>query len=233
MVIMEPSTFPEPDVRLARLADAVGLPPAWPPADQFLDDLAQRTGLHTHDLLLVADLPLPETAWLFDETAGASSSLVSHSLALTASGRQQLRTRARSMTAPVGALTPWKPRPHEEYPPSFGSLLLRMLALRNLNWSGAAKVMCLMSGVCKAASTIGAVGRGAKQLDAEMLDGFAATLGIRVAVLAHLTAIRPSGEHREPAPEVVDTASLIWDIRHLTWDQEGELTAYAEVLGRK
>ncbi|MFD8289518.1 hypothetical protein ACFV2B_15075 [Streptomyces lavendulae] len=142
MVIMEPSTFPEPDVRLARLADAVGLPPAWPPAHQFLDDLAQRTGLHTHDLLLVADLPLPETAWLFDETAGASSSLVSRSLALTASGRQQLRTRARSMTAPVGALTPWKPRPHEEYPPSFGSLLLRMLALRNLNWSGAAKVMC-------------------------------------------------------------------------------------------
>ncbi|MFF4323397.1 hypothetical protein [Streptomyces sp. NPDC001568] len=158
---MEPSTHPEPDVRLARLADAVGLPPAWPATDAFLDDLAERTGLRVHDLRLVADLPLPATAWLFDEPAGASSSLVSLSLALPVSGRQLLRTRARSMTAPVGTLAPWKPRPYEEYAPGFGSLLLRMLALRNLNWSGTAKAMCLMSGVCKAASTIGAVGRGA------------------------------------------------------------------------
>ncbi|RSS84296.1 hypothetical protein [Streptomyces sp. WAC06614] len=230
---MEPSTYPEPDVRLARLADAVSLPPAWPPTDEFLDDLTKRTGLRTHDLLLVADLPVPATAWLFDETAGASSSLLSRSLVLPPSGRQLLRTRARSMTAPADTLTPRQPRPYEQYPPGFGSLLLRMLALRNLNWSGAAKVMCLMSGVCKAASTIGAVGRGAKELDAEMLDGFAATLGIPVAVLGELTGVRPSAEPRELAPKVVDTASLIWEVRQLTWDQEGALTEYAEVLGGK
>ncbi|MFF2197657.1 hypothetical protein [Streptomyces sp. NPDC058157] len=229
---MTPSAYPEPDVRLARLADAVGLPPTWPPTDESLADLAQRTELHPHDLLLVADLPVPATAWLLDEMAGASSSLVSRSLALTASGRQLLRTRARSMTAPVGALAPRKPRPYEQYPPGFGSLLLRMLALRNLNWSGAAKVMYLMSGVCKAASTIGAVGRGAKELDAELLDGFAATLGIRVPLLAALTGVRPSAESREPTPEVLDTASLIWEVRHLTRNQEAELTSYAQALGR-
>ncbi|MFE7095629.1 hypothetical protein [Streptomyces erythrochromogenes] len=228
---MEPSTYPEPDVRLARLAHLAALPPAWPPTGEFLDDLAKRTGLHAHDLLLVADLPVPATAWLFDETAGASSSLVWRSLALTASARQLLRARASSMSAPAGTLAPWQPRPYEQYPPGFGSLLLRMLALRNLNWSGAAKAMCLMSGVCKAASTIGAVGRGVKELDAEMLDGFAATLGVPVAVLAELTGVRPSPELREPAPEVVDTASLIWEIRHLTREQEVALTEYAEVLG--
>ncbi|MFG2972265.1 hypothetical protein ACGFYY_04560 [Streptomyces sp. NPDC048331] len=228
---MEPSAYPEPDVRLARLAQVVGLPATWPPTDKLLDELAKRTGLRTHDLLLIADLPVPATAWLFDETAGASSSMVSRSLALPPSGRHLLRTRARSMTAPAGTLTPWKPRPYEQYPLGFGSLLLRMLALRNLNWSGAAKVMCLMSGVCKAASTIGAVGRGAKELDAEMLDGFAATLGIRVAVLAGLTDVRPSAEPCEPAPEVVDTALLIWEVRQLTWDQEGALAEYAQVLG--
>ncbi|MCX4545771.1 hypothetical protein [Streptomyces sp. NBC_01565] len=230
---MEPSTYPEPDVRLARLAGAVGLSATWPPTDEFLHGLAERTGLHTHDLLLVADLPVPETAWLFDETAGASSSLVSRSLALPVSGRRLLRTHARSMTAPAGMLTPWQPRPHEQYAPGFGSLLLRMLALRNLNWSGTAKAMCLMSGVCKSASTIGAVGRGAIPLDAEMLDGFAATLGVPVPVLAELTGVRPSAESRELTPEVVDTAALIWEIRHLTWDQESRLTEHAKVLGRE
>ncbi|MFH8892706.1 hypothetical protein [Streptomyces sp. NPDC017949] len=230
---MEPSTYPEPAVRLARLAGAVGLSATWPPTDEFLDVLAERTGLRTHDLLLVADLPVPETAWLFDETAGASSSLVSRSLALPEAGRRMLRDRARSMTTPAGTLTPWQPRPHEQYPPGFGSLLLRMLALRNLNWSGAAKAMCLMSGVCKAASTIGAVGRGTKPLDAEMLDGFAATLGVPVPMLAELTGVRCSAAGPELAPEVVDTATLIWEIRHLTRDQENRLTEYAKVLGRE
>ncbi|MFF3019417.1 hypothetical protein [Streptomyces sp. NPDC057939] len=233
MAVMEPSNFPEPDVRLARLASAVALPPTWPPTDAFLGDLAQRTGLRVHDLLLIADLPVPATAWLFDGTAGASGSLVSRSLALTASDRQLLRTRARSLTAPAGTLAPWQPRPYERYPPGFGSLLLRMFALRNLNWLGTAKAMCLMSGVCKAASTVGAVGRGAKQLDPEIVEGFAATLGVPVAVLAALTGIRLPGDPRQPAPEVVDTASLIWEVRHLTRDQEGELTEYAEALSRR
>ncbi|WP_148710318.1 hypothetical protein [Streptomyces sp. 3211.6] len=88
-----------------------------------------------------------------------------------------------------------------------------------------------MSGVCKAASTIGAVGRGAKQIDAEMLDGFAATLGVPVAVLAELTGVRRSAEGRELTPAVVDTAALLWEVRHLTWDQESRLTEYAEALG--
>lgn len=228
---METSTYPDPDVRLARLAGAVGLPAEWPPTEEFLDGLARRTGLHAHDLLLVADIPPPETAWLFDETAGASSTLLSRSLALPASGRRLLRARARSLTAPPDALTPWQPRPYELYPPGFGALLLRMLALRNLNGSGTARAMCLMSGVCKAASTIGAVGRGDKPLDAEMLDGFAATLGVPVAVLAALTGVQASADSPEPASEVVDTAALIWEIRHVTRDRKEELCAYAEELG--
>ncbi|MCX4679673.1 class Ib ribonucleoside-diphosphate reductase assembly flavoprotein NrdI [Streptomyces sp. NBC_01433] len=124
-VAMEPSTYPEPGVRLARLADAVGLSATWPPTEEYLDCLAERTGLRTHDLLLLADLPVPETAWLFDKTAGPSSSLVGRSLALPASSRQLLRTRARSMTAPKGMLTFSQRRAHEHFPPGFGSLLLR------------------------------------------------------------------------------------------------------------
>ncbi|MFC8268397.1 hypothetical protein ACFUIZ_22140 [Streptomyces cinereoruber] len=231
VVTVESPTHPEPGIRLARLADAVGLPPVWPPAGEYLDALAERTGLRVHDLLLVADLPVPGAAWLFDESAGASSRMVARSLDLPASDRHLLRARARSMTAPPGTLAPRRSRPYELYPPGFGPLLLRMLALRNLSWSGAAKVMCLMSGVCKAASTIGAVGRGAKPLDAEMLDGFAATLGTPVSVLAALTGVRASPENRAPAPGTVDTAALVWEVRHLTRHQVDRLTEYAGALG--
>ncbi|PWK64361.1 hypothetical protein BCL76_1154 [Streptomyces sp. CG 926] len=238
-VTMKPSPSPEPPaaaypapaVRLARLAGAVGLSAGWPPTEDHLQDLAERTGLRPHDLLLAADLPLPETAWHFDAMAGASSSLVFRCLGLPAHERQLLCNRARSMTVAAELLVPLQRRPYEQYPPSFGSLLVRMLELRNLNWSGVAKAMCLMSGVCKAGSTIGAVGRGAVPLDAELLQGFAAVLGVPVVVLAALTGHPAPAAPRIPTPETLDTASLVWEVRHLTTDQVDSLTTYAEALG--
>ncbi|MGE7385182.1 hypothetical protein ACQKM2_06775 [Streptomyces sp. NPDC004126] len=229
----EPSApaFPAPAVRLARLAGAVGLSSGWPPTEDSLQDLAERTGLRPHDLLLAVNLPLPETAWHFDAMAGASTSLVVRCLGLPAHRRQLLCDRARSMTVAPELLVPLQRRPYEQYPPGFGSLLVRMLELRNLNWSRAAKAMCLVSGVCKAAATIGAVGRGAKPLDAELLQGFAAILGVPVAVLAALTGHPAPVAPRTLAPEELDTASLVWEVRHLTADQMGSLTAYAEALG--
>ncbi|WP_408992902.1 hypothetical protein [Streptomyces sp. 1268] len=82
---------------------------------------------------------------------------------------------------------------------------------------------CLMSGVCKAASTIRMVRYGAKALDAELLDGFAAVLGVPVAVLASLTGVRSSARGDGPSPEVADVAALIREVRHLTEDQVREL----------
>lgn len=49
---------------------------------------------------------------------------------------------------------------------------MRMAALRSLDWTPMARVMGLMSGVHVAASTIGQVGRGVKDLDATLLTGF-------------------------------------------------------------
>ncbi|MFE6855285.1 hypothetical protein ACFVDH_31375, partial [Streptomyces sp. NPDC057674] len=98
--------------------------------------------------------------------------------------------------------------------------------------SGTATPPRLRSGVRTAAPPIAALAPGAEPLDAEMLDGFAATLGVPVAVLAGLTGVpHPSADGREPAPAVADTAGLIREIRHLTWDQERGLTAYADELG--
>ena len=107
-----------------------------------------------------------------------------------------------------------------------------MLALRNLNESAAAKVMCLVSGVCKSASTIALVRNGRKELDAELLDGFAAVLGVPVTVLTTLTGVRRSENSRELTPQVVDVAALIWEIRHLSHEQVRGLADLAEEQGR-
>ncbi|WP_326586234.1 hypothetical protein [Streptomyces sp. NBC_01294] len=48
---------------------------------------------------------------------------------------------------------------------------------------------------------------------------------------AELTGVRPAANGRASAPEVVDTAALVWEVRHVTRDQESRLTEYAEVLG--
>jgi hypothetical protein len=233
---MEPSIYPGPDILLARLAQGqdTGLPAGDPPSEEFLGHLAERLGLRSHDLFLVAGLPLPPDALNFDETAGSwVASLVQQALPLSASDRERLRARARAMAAAPRPVRSTERPPQRHYPPGFGSLLVSMLALRNLQRSGVAKVMCRMSGVCKAASTIAMVRDGVKDLDAELLDGFAAVLGVPVAVLASLTGVRPSEGSRGPTPEVADVAALIWEVRHLTQAQVRHLTDMAEELGRK
>ncbi|MEX3103132.1 MULTISPECIES: hypothetical protein [unclassified Streptomyces] len=83
-----------------------------------------------------------------------------------------------------------------------------MLALRNLGWSSAAQVVYLMSGVCISPSTIGAVGRGGREIDSELLNGFAVVLGIPLTVLESLTGSYQTAD-RIRSPENFDTAALI------------------------
>jgi hypothetical protein len=190
--------------------------------------------MQSHDLFLVAGLAIPDDALLFDEEAGRElPRLVQRALPLPASGRQRLRDCARSLPEVSQTVSPRKQRPYEQYPPGFGSLLVRMLALRNLGWSSAAKVMYLMSGVYLSAATIGAVGRGVKELDGELLDGFAAVLGVPVAVLASSTGVHQTAASRRPAAEIVDTAALLWDVRHLTAGQVRQVSQLADALGRR
>lgn len=107
-------------------------------------------------------------------------------------------------------------KPYEQYPPGFGSLLVGMLELRNLGWSSAAKVMYLMSGVYLSPATIGAIGRGTRELDADLLDGFSAVLGIPVETLEVLTGVGGTETSNRHSVQVTETASLLWDVRNLT-----------------
>ncbi|MER7671405.1 hypothetical protein ABTY61_23480 [Kitasatospora sp. NPDC096128] len=185
--------------------------------------------MQSHDLFLIAGLALPDDALHFDEAASrALPALVQRALTLPASSRRRLREFARSLAEGPNTFPPRKTLPFEQYPPGFGSLFVRMLALRNLGWSSAAKVMYLMSDVYLSAATIGAIGRGVKELDPEVLGGFAAVLGVPVAVLASLVGMpQISASPRRPE-EVVDTAALIWDVRHLTAEQVRQVSHLAD-----
>jgi hypothetical protein len=225
--MMEPLAYPNSDVLLARLVHSqdsgsskVELPPirvGEVPGEEFLNRLAEKVGMQSHDLFLVAGVTIPDDALHFDEAASRElPELVQRALSLPASSRKRLRDYAGSLAEMSRAGSPREKRPLEQYPPGFGSLLVRMLALRNLGWSSAAKVMYLMSGVYVSAATIGAVGRGVKELDAELLSGFAAVLGIPVAVLASLTGMGEVTAGRTQPAEIADAAALLWAVRHLT-----------------
>jgi hypothetical protein len=184
--------------------------------------------MRSHDLFLVAGLAIPDDALHFDEEASRElPQLVKRVLTLRASDRQRLRDCARSLAEVPQTLTP-KRRSLAQYPAGFGSLLVRMLALRNLGWSSAAKVMYLMSGVYLSAATIGAVGRGVKELDPELLDGFAAVLGVPVEVLATLTGTHQKPVSRKKSRKVIETAALLWDVRHLTAEQVRQVSHLAD-----
>jgi hypothetical protein len=242
---MEYPAYPKPDVLLARLVQISEtdlprdgefpkgeLPPfqaGEPLTEEFLSRLAERVGMRSHDLFLVADLVIPDDALHFDEEASRElPQLVKRALTLRTSDRQRLRVCARSLAEVPQTLTPRKKRSLAQYPTGFGSLLVRMLALRNLGWSSAAKVMYLMSGVYLSAATIGAVGRGVKELDPELLDGFAAVLGVPVEVLASLTGMRQMPVSRRNSQEVIETAALLWDMRHLTAEQVRQVSHLAD-----
>ncbi|MFG3053226.1 hypothetical protein ACGFZP_20050 [Kitasatospora sp. NPDC048239] len=204
-----------------------------PPAKEFLGQLADRTGLRRDDLFLVAGLPLEGEALSFDERSGRElPRLVQSALALPAVHRQRVRDHARSLSGVPRTYSPRKERAYEQYPPGVGSLLVRMLALRNLRLVSAAQVMAYMSGVYVAGATIGSVGHGTRQLDAELLTGFAAVLGVPFGTLEALTGIhRPPGSLRDLPPEVADTAALLWDVRHLGVEQVLEVLALAKSFG--
>ncbi|MGV9316831.1 hypothetical protein ACWDR0_32335 [Streptomyces sp. NPDC003691] len=187
--------------------------------------------MQSQDIYLVAGISVLEDVVNFDEEAGQElPRLVRLALSLPSSGVRQLHEFAHSLPRLPRATSSRKPHPYEQYPPSFGSLLVRMLALRNLGWSSAAKVMYLMSGVYVSAATIGAIGRGVKDLDAELLAGFSTVLGIPVEILSGLTGVPGMAPGGGLSEESADAATLLWGVRDLAAGQVRDVSRLAEAL---
>ncbi|MEU4096497.1 hypothetical protein [Streptomyces sp. NPDC026673] len=231
---------PEAGAPLARLMRHHGLDPGGveggsaAPEPAALRRLAPALGLHPGDVFVIAGVPLPEDLAPLDDRAGRRfPRIVGCALVLPAQRRSGLGDLVRSLprqerTRPVPA-----PRPYERYPPGApGGLILRLLGRRNLSWVGAAQTLYRLSDLCLAASTIGAVGRGRKELTPELVRGFAAVLGIPVVDLAVLTGVGPPSGVTPPDGAVADAAALLAELYRLTDDQARQVEETAESLSR-
>ena len=117
---------------------------------------------------------------------------------------------------------------YEQYDPGAGAVLMGLLANRNLNWSSTAKVLSLLGGVHLAASTIGALGHGRKDMTPDLLPAFALVLGMRIDDLAAFFTVEPSDSGAVSTLATADIADLIWDVRGLTRDQVQQVVSKAE-----
>jgi hypothetical protein len=237
VVLMSRPVFPSPDVLLSRLVrsqdEDLLCDVDRTSVEELVDLLANRLGVQRLDLFLVAGLAVPDGDVPFDGIgSGALPRLVSRALRLPGSARGRLREFAQSLpVVSTSAIPQWDVLPSgERYPPGFGSLLVRMLALRNMGWSAAAHVLREMSGVYLSAATIGAIGRGVRGFDPEIIAGIAVVLGTPVNVLATLMDVDVAiGDHVH-SPEKSDVAGLLWDVRQLTEIQVREVLDLADRL---
>ncbi|MFI0417196.1 hypothetical protein [Spongiactinospora sp. 9N601] len=202
------------------------------PGDVFLPRLAERLALQTYDLFLVAGVPVPDHALLFDESARLHiGRLMECALRLSTAGRGRLREHVRSLPTHMDAPASRKERPWESYPPGYGSLLIRMLELRNMNWTLAVKARYLTyGGMALSASTIGAVARGVRRPDIDTINGFAAILGVPASVITCLIGMPDTVASYRPSEEIVELARLLWEVRQLTERQMGQVSALAQEL---
>lgn len=197
----------------------------------LLRRLAPAMNLHTADLFAIAGVAVPEDLAPLDATAGGLvPQIARHAMCLVPEHRSQLRALVRSLpqesrTHAVPAL-----RVYERYEPGFGAVLVHMLANRNLDWMGSARVLAYVTDLYWSGATVGAVGHGRKELNQELLARFATVLGMPADDLAALAGIEQPDGTPPRHPAAADVAELIWDVRRLTADQLRHVAEAAESL---
>jgi transcriptional regulator with XRE-family HTH domain len=160
------------------------------PSPEFLARLAPALDLHDADVYAIASIPVPAELAPVDPSAGRLvDDLVRRVLELPVAAVSELRQAARSMprqsrAEPSAARPAWK-----QYEPGFGTVIVRMLENRNLDWMPAVYVLALMTSRYLSQVTIGSIGRGRAVMTAAWLADFAVVLGIPVGDLAALGGI--------------------------------------------
>lgn len=184
-------------------------------------DLAK---LHPSDRYAVAGEQVPDDLAPLDVNAGRHvPRLVRDYLRLSAADQAAFRARLEALpqldrTVPVAM-----PPAHHFYLGSQepGAVVMRLLGNRNLGWTCIASLLHTLTGRYWTTDAYGEVGRGRKELTADLLGDLGTLLDIEPDVLADLTGIPhvPQDGH--------GVASLIWDLRRLSFDQ---LYALAETI---
>jgi hypothetical protein len=219
----------------ARLAAMRGVD-AGSPDPVRLRRLAPALGLHTSDLFLIAGQEVPDDLAppRPPETVGVGSLL--WTLTYIPGAMPDLGALIRSMPRLPEPSAPRPPTPsYRQDPDGPGGLIVRLLENRNLSWVDAAKALFgLGRRQMLSASTVGAIGRGVKELTPDLLIGFGAAIDMPILDLAavtglDVTGLDVTGGHPPVHPEAAGAARLLWDARRLNtaqWEEvrERELT---------
>jgi hypothetical protein len=179
-------------------------------------------GLHTADLFAIAAIPVPDDLAPLDPYAGGwACRLARHAVDLPVEKRSELRRLVASLPQEERVHPPKVLAAHQYYLtlPGPGAILMRMLANRNVGWTGVAKLFLVLTGRYWSAATYGAVGRGRKELTPDLLVDYSTLLGIPARDLAALIGMTLTDALPAPRRSVEEVPELIWDVRRLTADQ--------------
>lgn len=204
-----------PELQLQAVLDGAA------PSPFLLRRLAPALNLQTADLFVMADLPVPAGLAPVDAISGSMiNQLVRYAIRLQAEQRRRLRQLVQSLPQRDRIAEALTLPVYEQYKPSFGATVVRMLRNRNLDWLSSAQILYALSGVGPlSAATIGAVGHGNKELSSELLAGFATVLAIPADDLAAMAGVELAPGAPQPHAAAKDVAELIWEIRRLAADQ--------------
>ncbi|MFB7671108.1 hypothetical protein ACFC26_06780 [Kitasatospora purpeofusca] len=214
-------------------ADVVALLDGAAPDQALLRRLAPALGLDTADLFEIAAVPLPED--LAPAGGMATTSIVSvvrFGKALPADRRAELRAFVAGLpparaTGRIEGLPASAPAPD---PRSAGNLLMRMVATRNLGWTGTAKVFHLLTGRYWMSTAYGRIASGDERLTPDLLVDFATVLGLPASVPAALLGMPLPPDAPLPDASATDAALLLRGLGRLGVEQLREAEDLARAL---
>ncbi len=200
------------------------------PGDGLLRRLATSLGFHAVDLYVLAGVEVPEDLAPLDaEAASRVPYIVMDAVHLPPAGRRELLQVIRSLPREErrSRFTAEEPAPLAGSP---GGRLIRMCRYRNLKYSGVAHILAVVTPTYLSASTYGVIGDGHKELTPRLVTDFAALLGIDATELAALTGVTLPGTPGPVAPEAVNAAAMLWEVRHLSAAQAHYVAELANSL---
>lgn len=155
--------------------------------------------------------------------------LVMDAVHLPPAGRHELLRFVRSLPQEDrrSRFAPEQPAPLADGP---GGRLIRMFRYRNLNRSGLAHALAVVTPTYLSAPTYGVIGAGGKELTPRLVTDFAALLGIDARELALLTGVVLPETPQPAAPEAVDAAALLWEVRRLSAAQAWNVAELANSM---
>ncbi|MFE2727623.1 hypothetical protein [Kitasatospora sp. NPDC059327] len=201
------------------------------PDPALLRRLAPALGLDTADLFEIAALPLPaDLAPVGGMVTTSIVSVVRFGTALPADRRAELRSFVASLPpgGPTGRIEGLPV--YASDPSSAGNLLMRMVASRNLGWTGTAKVFRHLTGRSWMADAYGRIAIGAQEPTPDLVADFAVVLGLPAGDLAALLGVPLPPEVPRPDGAVADGALLLRDLRRLGVGQLREAEDLARAL---